>query len=107
MLTFLYYRSMCISIYNAKSARPVPDAEMFTLSVQRLVYSSRSLVSVSRFHMLSHSIRSSNTSLGSDNPNWDITVVVTLWLGVAVVIFVMKFSIITLLQSARVLSTND
>ena len=76
MLTFLYYRSMCISIYNAKSARPVPDGEIFTLSVQRLVCSSRSLVSVSRFNMLAHSIRSSNTSLGSDNPNWDITVIV-------------------------------
>ena len=52
----------------------------------------------SHFDMLSHSIRSSNTlSLGSGKPNCDIWV--SLGLGVAIVIFLMKFSIIILLQS--------
>ena len=44
--TILYYTILYYIIY-IKAARPVPDGEMFTLSVRHLVYAATSLDSVS------------------------------------------------------------
>ena len=41
-------------ISAVKAAHPVPDGEMFTLSVRYLVYASTSLVFRSRFDMLAN-----------------------------------------------------